>query len=105
MNTWTKGDDAAVCLSYRDHGVKATPELLAALSHLTPGSIGMRLQNVEYLATTAIAGCRAWPPRRARSGRWSRQRATLPEHPLSDGTTWRTRWTALSSTRQDESAK
>ena len=43
MNTWTKGDDAAVCPSYRDHGVKATPELLAALSHLTPGSIRMRL--------------------------------------------------------------
>lgn len=31
MTTWTKGDDAAVCLSYRDHGVKATPELIAAL--------------------------------------------------------------------------
>jgi hypothetical protein len=51
MTTWTKGDDAAVCLSYRQHGVKATPEVIAALSHLTPGSIGMRLQNVEYLAT------------------------------------------------------
>lgn len=56
MNTWTKGDDAAVCLSYRDHGVKATPELLAALSHLTPGSIRMRLQNVEYLATDGAHG-------------------------------------------------
>jgi hypothetical protein len=56
MNTWTKGDDAAVCLSYRDHGVKATPELLAALSHLTPGSIRMRLQNVEYLATGGARG-------------------------------------------------
>ena len=56
MNTWTKGDDAAVCLSYRDHGVRATPELLAALSHLTPGSIGMRLQNVEYLATDGDRG-------------------------------------------------
>jgi hypothetical protein len=49
VNTWAKGDDAAVCLSYRDHGVKAAPELLAALSHLTPGSIGTRLQNVGYL--------------------------------------------------------
>ena len=56
MTTWTKGDDAAVCLSYRDHGVRATPELLAALSHLTPGSIGMRLQNVEYLATGGDRG-------------------------------------------------
>jgi hypothetical protein len=56
MNSWTKGDDAAVCLSYRDHGVKATPELLAALSHLTPGSIGMRLQNVEYVATGGARG-------------------------------------------------
>jgi hypothetical protein len=56
MNVWTKGDDAAVCLSYRDHGVKATPELLAALSHLPPGSIGMRLQNVEYLATDGARG-------------------------------------------------
>jgi hypothetical protein len=56
VNTWTKGDDAAVCLSYRDHGVKATPELLAALAHLTPGSIGMRLQNVEYLATGGARG-------------------------------------------------
>ena len=56
MSTWTKGDDAAVCLSYRDHGVKATPELLAALSPLTPGSIGMRLQNVEYIATGGDRG-------------------------------------------------
>lgn len=56
MNTWTKGDDAAVCLSYREHGVKATPELIAALSRLTPGSIGMRLQNVEYLATGGAHG-------------------------------------------------
>ena len=56
MTSWTKGDDAAVCLSYRDHGVKATPELLAALSHLSPGSIGMRLQNVEYLATGGDRG-------------------------------------------------
>jgi hypothetical protein len=59
MNTRTKGDDAAVCLSYRDHGVKATPELLAALSHLTPGSIRMRLQNVEYLATGGARGLSA----------------------------------------------
>jgi hypothetical protein len=36
--------------------VKATPELLAALSHLTPGSIGMRLQNVEHLATGGTRG-------------------------------------------------
>ena len=56
MNSWTKGDDAAVCLSYHDHGVKATPELLAALSHLPPGSIGMRLQNVEYVATGGARG-------------------------------------------------
>ena len=56
MTSWTKGDDAAVCLSYREHGVKATPELLAALSHLTPGSIGMRLQNVEYVATGGARG-------------------------------------------------
>jgi hypothetical protein len=56
MNTWTRGDDAAVCLSYRDHGLKATPELLAALSHLTAGSVGMRLQNVEYLATGGARG-------------------------------------------------
>jgi hypothetical protein len=56
MTTWTKGDDAAVCLSYRHHGVKATPELLAALTHLTPGSIGLRLQNVEYLATDGARG-------------------------------------------------
>jgi hypothetical protein len=56
VNTWTKGDDAAVCLSYREHGVKATPVLLAALAHLTPGSIGMRLQNVEFLATGGDRG-------------------------------------------------
>jgi hypothetical protein len=56
VNIWTKGDDAAVCLSYCEHGVKATPALLAALAHLTPGSIGMRLQNVEYLATSGAHG-------------------------------------------------
>jgi hypothetical protein len=80
MTTWTKGDDAAVCLSYRDHGVKATPELLAALSHLTSGSISMRLQNVEYLATGGARGLSAYPLRYARSGRVCRQRATRPEH-------------------------
>src|SRR3984885_1563511 len=56
MNVWSKGDDAAVCLSYCYHDVKATPELLAALSHLTPGSIRMRLQNVQYLATDGASG-------------------------------------------------
>jgi hypothetical protein len=56
MNVWSKGDDAAVCLSYLYHGVKATPELLAALSHLPPGSIRMRLQNVQYLATDGASG-------------------------------------------------
>ena len=56
MTSWTRGDDAAVCLSYRYHGVKATPELLAALSHLTPGSVRMRLQNVEYVATDGARG-------------------------------------------------
>jgi uncharacterized protein len=56
MNVWSKGDDAAVCLSYLYHGVKATPELLAALSHLTTGSIRMRLQNVQYLATDGASG-------------------------------------------------
>ncbi len=56
MNVWSKGDDAAVCLSYCYKGVKATPELLAALSHLPSGSIGMRLQNVEYLATGGARG-------------------------------------------------
>jgi hypothetical protein len=56
MNVWTKGDDAAVCLWYCHHGAKATPELLAALSHLPPGSIRMRLQNVEHLATDGTRG-------------------------------------------------
>lgn len=56
MNTWTRGDDAAVCLSYRDHGAKATPELLAALAHLPADSIGMRLRNVKYLATGGACG-------------------------------------------------
>ena len=56
MNVWSKGDDGAVCLSYCYHGAKATPELLAALSHLTPGSIRMRLQNVQYLATDGASG-------------------------------------------------
>jgi hypothetical protein len=51
MNVWTKGDDATVCLSYCYHGAKATPELLAALSHLPAGSVRMRLHNVDYLAT------------------------------------------------------
>jgi hypothetical protein len=59
MSTWTRGDDAAVCLSYCDHGVKPTRELLAALSHLAPGSVGMRLQNVEYLATGGARGLSA----------------------------------------------
>jgi hypothetical protein len=40
----------------RPGGPARTPELLAALSHLTPTSIGMRLQNVEYLATGGARG-------------------------------------------------
>ena len=59
MTSWTKDDDEAVCLSYCAHGVKPTPELLAALPHLTPGSIRMRLQNVEYLATGGARGLSA----------------------------------------------
>jgi hypothetical protein len=58
VNTWTKGDDAAVCLSYRDHGVKATPALLAALAHLTPGSIGMR----SWISEAGLEGSAAWVP-------------------------------------------
>lgn len=37
-------------------GPKVPARLIAALSHLTPGSIGMRLQNVEYLATDGARG-------------------------------------------------
>jgi len=89
VNTWTKGDDAAVCLSYRDRGVKATPELLAALSHLTPGSIGMRLQNVEYLATDGAHGLSGvaaqtreiWTLVSAHATRAEHPGAMLPESP------------------------
>ena len=90
MNTWTKGDDATVCLSYREHGVKPTPELLAALSHLAPGSIGMRLQNVEYLATGGARGLSGvatqtreiWSLVSAHATRPERPGAMLPESPL-----------------------
>ena len=88
MTTWAKGDDAAVCLSYREHGVKATPALLAALAHLTPGSIGMRLQNVEYLATGGARGLSGvatqtreiWTLVSADSTRPEHPGAMLPEH-------------------------
>ena len=56
MTRWTRSDDEAVCLSYRDHGAQVTPELRAALPHLTPGSIRMRLQNVQYVATDGACG-------------------------------------------------
>ncbi|MHB1875245.1 MAG: hypothetical protein ACYCPF_10365 [Streptosporangiaceae bacterium] len=36
--------------------MKPTAELLAALAHLSPGSVGMRLRNVEYLATGGAGG-------------------------------------------------
>jgi hypothetical protein len=68
--------------------VKATPGLLAALSHLPPDSIGMRLQNAEYVVRAALADCRACPLRRARSGRSSRQHATLPRYLLLPGRNW-----------------
>jgi hypothetical protein len=81
VNTWTKGDDAAVCLSYRDHGVKATPALLAALAHLTPGSIGMRLQNVEYLATSGARGLSGVANQTHEIWTLVSAYATPPEHP------------------------
>ena len=81
MNTWTKGDDAAVCLSYREHGVKATPDLLAALAHLTPGSIGMRLQNVEYLATGGAHGLSGVAAQTREIWTLVSADATRPEHP------------------------
>jgi hypothetical protein len=76
MNVWSKGDDAAVCLSYLYHGVKTTPELLAALSHLTTGSIRMRHRTCSISPRMALADCQAWLLRRTRSGRECRQRST-----------------------------
>jgi hypothetical protein len=81
VNTWTKGDDAAVCLSYREHGVKATPALLAALAHLTPGSIGMRLQNVAYLATSGARGLSGVAIQTREIWTLVSADATPPEHP------------------------
>jgi hypothetical protein len=49
MTSWTKGDDAAVCLHYLAHGVTVTPELRAALAHLPATSIYLRLQNYEHI--------------------------------------------------------
>jgi hypothetical protein len=56
MTEWTRSDDEAVCLSYRDDGMQVTLALRTALPHLTPGSIRMRLQNVQYLATEGACG-------------------------------------------------
>jgi hypothetical protein len=83
VNTWTKGDDAAVCLSYREHGMKATPELLAALAHLTPGSIGMRLQNVEYLATRGAHGLSGVTAQTREIWTLVSADSTRPEHPVA----------------------
>ena len=40
MNVWSKGDDAAVCLSYFYHGEKAKPELAVRSKWGKPYPIG-----------------------------------------------------------------
>jgi hypothetical protein len=54
--TWAKSDDMIVCRSYLETGVMVTDELCARLPHHASGSIRMRLQNFDYLATGGASG-------------------------------------------------
>jgi hypothetical protein len=56
LNTWAKTDDMIVCLAYLETGVSVTDELRASLPGHDAGSIRMRLQNFEYLATNGARG-------------------------------------------------
>jgi len=53
---WTHGDDLIVGISYIQYGVNVTPELKAELPDHEDGSIRMRLQNFQYLATQGEEG-------------------------------------------------
>jgi hypothetical protein len=55
-NSWTKADDTIVGMSYLDHGATVTDALRANLPGHAAGSIRMRLQNFEYLATGGASG-------------------------------------------------
>ena len=56
MTHWTRGDGLVIGLSYTQHGVTVTPELQAELPQHDAGSIRMRLQNFQYLATNGQEG-------------------------------------------------
>lgn len=54
--SWTRADDLIVCTSYLANGTTVTEELRAALPGHDGGSIRMRLQNFDYLATEGASG-------------------------------------------------
>ncbi|HEY3881367.1 MAG TPA: hypothetical protein VGM12_22470 [Trebonia sp.] len=54
--SWTREDDLLVCTSYLANGTSVTDALRAAVPAHEAGSIGMRLQNFEYLATDGASG-------------------------------------------------
>jgi hypothetical protein len=56
MTTWTETDDMIVCMWYLKAGMVVTDELRASLPRHEAGSIRIRLQNFEYLATSGASG-------------------------------------------------
>ena len=54
--SWTRAEDLIVCTSYLHNGTTVTDELRAALPGHDAGSIRMRLQNFDYLATDGASG-------------------------------------------------
>jgi hypothetical protein len=54
--SWTRANDLIVCTSYLANGTTVTEELHAALPGHDAGSIRMRLQNFDYLATDGASG-------------------------------------------------
>ena len=51
MTDWTRADDLIIGVAYKESGLAVTEPLVAALPQHDAGSIRMRLQNFQWLAT------------------------------------------------------
>ena len=56
MTDWTRADDLIVGVAYNESGLEVTEALMAALPQHEAGSIRMRLQNFQWLATDGQHG-------------------------------------------------
>jgi hypothetical protein len=56
VTDWTRADDLIIGVAYKESGLDVTDALTAALPDHDAGSIRMRLQNFQWLATGGQQG-------------------------------------------------